>query len=78
MRIAWERLISLVLAVLGLTPVLAHAVEKRNVLLFIPNDPALNSGAKVGRRRSRRGRRVAARVSRRLNTETVQNEKGRT
>ena len=38
MRITWGRLISLVLAVLGQTPVLAHAVEKLNVLLIISDD----------------------------------------
>jgi hypothetical protein len=35
MRIMWGRFISPALAMLGQTPVLAHAVEKRNVLLII-------------------------------------------
>jgi arylsulfatase A-like enzyme len=38
MRITWGRFISLVLAVLGQAPVVAHAAEKLNVLLIISDD----------------------------------------
>ena len=38
MRLTWGRFISLVLAVLGQTPALTHAVEKFNVLVIISDD----------------------------------------